>query len=172
MLIPASALILEELRWWLQALGYDQVAQENTGTFFVNATDDTCLIVDTIICDLPDHPYVTYTTRQNELMHTHDRVYRFLFDQADEIEAAKDEILMFLNGESDPEKIKRFGGNRTELEPGPTPPEDMFEDCFFQAFGDRMDIEVEKYRSMKQIMPNIVAAQVGIYYELCQDLLG
>ncbi len=136
-MISESALIQDDLLSWLQDLGYEWVGQENTGCIFLNQTDDICLVIDTIICELSDHPYVSYTTRQNELMNTHDRVFRFLFDQSDPIEDVKENILLFLIGESDPEKLRRFGGNRTELEPDPTPPEDIFEDCFFQAFGDR-----------------------------------
>jgi len=134
---PEPALDLKNLQFWLNDLGYDLVTRENTGSIFLNKTDDICLIIDTIICELSDHPYVSYTTRQNELMHTHDRVFRFLFDRADVIEELKEKIQLFLKGESDPEKLRRFGGNRAELEPDPTPPEDIFEDCFFQAFGDR-----------------------------------
>lgn len=78
-MISESTLIQKDLHSWLQGLGYDLVAQENTGCIFLNSANDTCLILDTIICELPDYPYVSYTTRQNELMNNHDRVFRFLF---------------------------------------------------------------------------------------------
>lgn len=105
---PEPVLALKNLQFWLKDLGFDMVAKENTGRIFLNKTDDTCLIIDTIICELSDHPYVSYTTRQNELMHTHDRVLRFLFDRADVIEDLKEKIPLFLKGESDPEKLRRF----------------------------------------------------------------
>lgn len=143
-MISESALIKKDLQSWLVDLGYELVAQENTGYIFLNKADDICLILDTIICELPDYPYVSYTTKQNELMNSHDRVFRFLFNRDDSIEDVKENILLFLRGESDPEKLKRFGGNRTELEPDPTPPEDIFEDCFFQAFGDRARIGLHR----------------------------
>ena len=125
-----------DLQSYLFDLGFDELARENTGFIFFRKEDDTCLIIDTVICELSDYPYVGYTIRQNELMATHNRVFRFLLDQASSINAIQQEILMFLDGESDPEHVKRFGGNRAELEPDPTLPEATFEDCFFEAFGD------------------------------------
>ncbi len=70
-------------------------------------------------------------------MATHSQVFRFLFDQSISVQQIKEDILIFLNGESDPEQIRRFGGNRAEQQPDPTLPEATFEDCFFEAFGDR-----------------------------------
>lgn len=69
-------------------------------------------------------------------MAAHDRVFRFLFDQASYSTAMQQEIRMFLDGDSDHEQIRRFGGNRAEQEPDPTLPEATFEDCFLEAFGD------------------------------------
>jgi superfamily II DNA or RNA helicase len=126
----------KDLQSYLFDLGFDELARENTGFIFFRKEDDTCLIIDTVICELSDYPYVSYTINQNELMATHNRVFRFLFDQASPINAIQQEIFMFLDGESDPEHVKRFGGNRAELEPDPTLPEATFEDCFFEAFGD------------------------------------
>lgn len=126
----------KDLQYWLLDLGFNQLAQENTGHIFFRKNDDTCLVIDTVICELSDYPYVAYTSRQNGLMAAHNRVFRFLFDQAISLGATQQEILMFLDGESDPKQVRRFGGNRAELEPDPTLPEATFEDCFFEAFGD------------------------------------
>ena len=126
-----------DLQYWLLDLGFDQVARENTGCIFLRKKNDTCLVIDTVICELSDYPYVTYTSRQNGLMAAHSRVFRFFFDQSSSINAIQQEILVFLNGESDPEQIRRFGGNRAEQEPDPTLPEATFEDCFIEAFGDQ-----------------------------------
>jgi len=125
-----------DLQYWLFDLGFEQVARENTGCTFLRKKDDTCLVIDTVICELTDYPYVAYTSRQNDLMAAHSRVFRFLFDQAGSIDAIQQGIIMFLDGESDPEQIRRFGGNRAEQEPDPTLPEATFEDCFLEAFGD------------------------------------
>jgi superfamily II DNA or RNA helicase len=126
-----------ELKNWLLELGYEHLAHENTGSFYLNKKKDTGLIIDTVICSLNNYPYVAYTSRQNELMAAHSQVFRFLFDQTSSIQQIKEDILIFLNGETDPEQIKRFGGNRAEQEPDPTLPEATFEDCFLEAFGDR-----------------------------------
>lgn len=125
-----------DLQSWLFDLGFDQIAQENTGCTFLRKDDDTCLVIDTVICGLSDYPYVAYTSRQNVLMAAHNRVFRFLYDPASSIDTIQQEIIMFLGGESDLEKIRRFGGNRAEQEPDPTLPEATFEDCFLEAFGD------------------------------------
>lgn len=125
-----------DLQDWLFDFGFSRVARENTGFILFNKDDDTCLIIDTVICELSDYPYVSYTSRQNELMFAHGRVFRFLFDHTSSVDVIKQEIIMFLDGDSDPEQVRRFGGNRAELEPDPTLPEATFEDCFLEAFGD------------------------------------
>jgi len=132
-----SLFFQQDLHFWLLDIGFEQVVRENTGYIFHRKKDDTCLVIDTIICELSDYPYVTYTSRQNELMAAHDRVFRFLFDQASYSTAMQQEIRMFLDGDSDHEQIRRFGGNRAEQEPDPTLPEATFEDCFLEAFGDQ-----------------------------------
>jgi len=121
---------------WLKNLGVGDVTQVNTGYILLNRQDDVCLVLDTVICDLKDYPYVEYTSTQNQLMETYGRVFRFLFDAKQPIHLLQDEIEMFLQGESDPEKIKRFGANREDSNPDPTLPEATFEDCFLEAFGD------------------------------------
>jgi superfamily II DNA or RNA helicase/phage repressor protein C with HTH and peptisase S24 domain len=132
-----SSCFQDDLQYWLYNLGFDQLGREDTGCIFLNKKDDICLVVDTVICELPDYPYVAYTSRQNELMAAHSQVFRFLFDSADSFDTIQQEILLFLGGESDPEQIKRFGANRAEQEPDPTQPEATFEDCFLEAFGDQ-----------------------------------
>lgn len=130
-----SFCLKDDLQYWLYNLGFDQFARENTGCIFLNKEDDTCLIIDTVICELSDFPYISYTSRQNELMAAHSRVFRFLFDLDSPTDALQHEIQFFLNEESDPEQIRRFGGNRAEQEPDPTLPEAVFEDCFIETFG-------------------------------------
>lgn len=122
---------------WLTKLGFHLLNHEESGFVFLRNEDDTCLIVDTIICDLTHYPYVSYTSKQNELMHNHQRVFRVLFDQKTSIKDFQLEVKVCLDGDDDPETIRRFGRNRTEQEPDPTLPEATFEDCFLEAFGDR-----------------------------------
>jgi len=118
-------------------LGFKKNTQEDTGFVYLRKEDDTCIIIDTVICELNTHPYISYTSKQNQLMATHSRVFRFLYDQDFSGDDFHKYIQMFLDGEADPEKIRCYGGNRAEQEPDPTPPEDIFEDCFFQAFGEK-----------------------------------
>ena len=127
----------QQLSAWLSEQGFTLLSREEFGCIYQRKEDTTCLIIDTIICELQDHPYVAYTTKQNELMVSFNRVFRFLLDSSNQAADLQQLITLFLSDESDPEKIKRFGGNRTEQEPDPTLPEAAFEDCFLEAFGDR-----------------------------------
>jgi len=122
---------------WLHGIGFELILREDTGFQYVSRKSDTVLIIDTGICDLPNLPYVAYTSRQNLLMNMHHRVFRFLFDPLVPTESFKEEIEMFLSGDSDPEKIHRWGGDRSEYEPDPTLPEATFEDGFLDAFDDK-----------------------------------
>jgi superfamily II DNA or RNA helicase len=128
---------LNGLQFWLFDLGFEQLSQKKTGCIFLRKQDDICLIIDIGICELSDYPYVAYTSEQNELMAAHSQVLRFLYEQGSPVNTIQFELTMFLEGESDPEQIRRFGGNRTEQEIDPTLPEATFEECFLEAFGDR-----------------------------------
>ena len=121
----------------LADLEFHHHSMVHTSCVYYRKKDDTCLIVDTDICSQSHYPYVAYTASQNELVEAHDRVFRFLADPDVSPADLCEEIEFFLEGESDPEKVKRFGGNRTEQEPDPTLPEAAFEDCFLEAFGDQ-----------------------------------
>ena len=117
--------------------GFEKIAKEDTGFIYLRKVDDTCIIIDTVICELSTHPYISYTSKQNQLMATHSRVFRFLYDRDFSGDDFYKYIQIFLDGEADPEKIRCYGANRAEQESDPTPPEDIFEDCFFQAFGEK-----------------------------------
>ncbi len=41
-------------------LGFERIEKTNTGFVFLRQKDDTCIILDTVICDLQNHPYVSY----------------------------------------------------------------------------------------------------------------
>jgi len=133
---PDFSCVPTRLSTWLSDRGFMQIDHIESGCTFQRENDDICLIIDTVICGLSHYPYVSYTSRQNELIADHAQVFRFLFDHDTSIDSLQQDIRIFLDGDSDPEQIKRFGGNRTEQEPDPTLPEAMFEDCFLEAFGD------------------------------------
>ena len=121
---------------YLAEKGFYLSSSDATGKVFINPSSDTCIIIDTDICLLPDHHYVDYTSRQNNLMHHHSQVFRFLSEPSDSIESLKKEIAFFLEEEDDPDTVSRFGRDRTEQDIDPTMPEAIFEDCFIEAFGD------------------------------------
>ena len=121
----------------LSDLGFHHHSMVHTSCVYYRKRDDTCLIIDTDICSQSHYPYVAYTSSQNEFVADHARVFRFLVDSDVAPSNFCEEIEFFLAGESDPEKVQRFGGNRTEQEPDPTLPEAAFEKCFLEAFGDQ-----------------------------------
>jgi superfamily II DNA or RNA helicase len=133
----ATASLHDELCSWLKTYDFYHLSCEKSGCIFNRRKDDTCLVIDTVICTLSNYSYIAYTSRQNDLMDKHNRVFRFLFDPDTSIDDLKQDINIILNDESDPERIKRFGANRSEQQPDPTLPEATFEDCFFEAFGDK-----------------------------------
>ncbi len=122
----------------LAPLGCDHRESTETGHFYHRANDDTGILVDIDICNLEGHDYIDYTSHQNELMHRHQRLFRFLFDPTTETTAALvSRIAFFLDGNEEPEALKLFGRNRQEQEIDPTRPEATFEEAFITAFGDR-----------------------------------
>ncbi|HIP63889.1 MAG TPA: DEAD/DEAH box helicase [Deltaproteobacteria bacterium] len=131
-----SLCVPAHLNTWLTGHGFRQINHIETGCTFHREDDDTCLIIDTVICNLSHYPYVSYTSRQNELMADHAQIFRFLFDHDTSVDTLQQDIKIFLDKDSDPEQVRRFGGNRAEQEPDPTLPEATFEDCFLEAFGD------------------------------------
>jgi hypothetical protein len=122
---------------WLKANGFSLESTNRSGCRFLRVRDATCLIIDTDICKIDDYPYVAYTTEQNEMVNRHRRVFRFLLDSNIQTQDLLEEIAFFLDGDSDPDSVRRFGANRAELEPDPSLPEAAFEDCFIEAFGTR-----------------------------------
>ena len=75
-----SLCLHNDLQYWLLDLGFDQLARENTDCIFFRKEDDTCLVIDTVICELSDYPYVTYTSRQNGLMAAHNDICNAIND--------------------------------------------------------------------------------------------
>lgn len=115
---------------------FELLSRESTGLFFQKSKENTCLIIDRHICTLKNYPYVEYTQTQNMLMQQYDRVFRFLFEERDDVDVLMTEIDDFLDEEADPEKIRLSGRNRHEQDIDPTLPESLFEDCFLEAFGE------------------------------------
>lgn len=119
----------------MSPLGYATFSEEETGLFFEDDGANTCIIIDTNICNLDGYYYVDYTSRQNHLVHQYNRVFRFLFNGDNSIDDLKSEIEFFLNDDEDPEQLQRFGRNRSEQDIDPSQPEAVFEEYFIDAFG-------------------------------------
>ncbi|ORJ63412.1 DEAD/DEAH box helicase family protein [Geothermobacter hydrogeniphilus] len=119
----------------LESFGFTILKTIESGFVYENR-DDTCIVVDVGICDLEDYRYVDYTSVQNSLFFEYERVFRFFYEEGQPVQLLKAEIDFFLNGADDPEKINRFGRNRSEQDVDPTRPEALFEDCFIEAFGE------------------------------------
>ncbi|MBN1931941.1 MAG: hypothetical protein JW786_10085 [Desulfobacterales bacterium] len=97
----------------LNNMGFSLFSREETGLFFHDFAQKTCLIIDQNVCQMKNYPYVEYTHTQNRLVQNYDRVFRFLHEDKDEQDMLFVEIAIFLNEEDpDPEKIKHSGRNR------------------------------------------------------------
>jgi superfamily II DNA or RNA helicase/phage repressor protein C with HTH and peptisase S24 domain len=119
----------------LRQIGCVHIQTLPTG-FVFESDAATCVIVDAGICQLPDYPYIDYTSVQNQLMHRYRRVFRFLHEGEYPDPELIEEVRYFLNGGDDPEALKRFGRNRQEQDIDPSRPEEVFEDTFISAFGE------------------------------------
>ncbi|MBU2515890.1 DEAD/DEAH box helicase family protein [bacterium] len=132
-LIPSDK---DEIVQLAAELNFSHTFSEKTGYVFQQRETKTCLIIDTVICNLDNYYYVDYTSHQNKLFHENERVLRFLHEENGDINELKEEILFFLQGEDDVEKVTRFGRDRTKHDIDPTQPEAEFEDYFIEAFGE------------------------------------
>ncbi len=165
----------ENLYVWLESTGFRQTAREAWGLVFLRPEDDTCLIIDTEICNLPDYQYVAYTSYQNKLMYRHRKVFRFLYDASATVKDMQQEISFFLADEPDLEKVRSFGRNRTEQDPDPTLPEAAFEDCFIEAFGHKKSMALHRefaYVDMEGKMRYVDYALFGKSVKFAIELNG
>ena len=108
------------LSTWLTDRGFKQIDHIESGCTFQKKEDDTCLIIDTVICDLPHYPYVSYTSQQNELMADHAQVFRFLFDHDTSIADLQQDIIFFLMKTVTPNRLDGSVGteqSRNRIQP-------------------------------------------------------
>ena len=133
-----STMALPDYPNLLSDLGCNLAGRTASGYHYLRPGDDSCVLIDVGICELSHYAYIDYTAQQNELMHRHRRLFRFLFVPAAETEKELlAEVAFFLDGDEEPETLKLFGRNRSEHEIDPSRPEATFEDAFITAFGDR-----------------------------------
>ncbi len=123
-----------DFRHLLNSLGFFHKETIETGYVF-ERDDGICVIIDEGICELKNYHYVDYTSLQNDLIHSYNKVFRFLHSPDQQEKDLIEEIRFFL-GEEDLESVKLFGHNREEQSIDPTRPEAVFEECFIRAFGE------------------------------------
>ena len=121
----------------LNAFGFQLVTDEPTGLFFHDSAEETAILVDIGICSLADYPYISYTSRQNQLFHIYNKVFRFHFSVDSGCDDLTQEISLFLNRTESETALKIWGRNREEWDIDPTPPEAGFENAFIDAFGKK-----------------------------------
>lgn len=109
---------------------------ENECNATLGKTNVRPVLVDTTLFDhnASDYQYVEYTSMQNALMHKHQGVFRFLYDDHDEFIK---ELSVFLNDTEDPDQIRVYGQQRDEHHLDPTPPEHNFAVIYERVFGGK-----------------------------------
>ena len=111
----------------------------NVGRLYVSRqSDDTrpAILVDTKLYELEpsEYAYVEYTSLQNQLMHNHGGLLRFLWDERSDVAT---EISLFLRDDVDSEALRIFGAERDTQHIDPTPPEHNFAVLFEEVFGGK-----------------------------------
>ncbi|QOL26239.1 DEAD/DEAH box helicase family protein [Thalassotalea sp. LPB0316] len=121
-------------------LGYQLTQVSKTSRLFEN--DNTAgsqakpVLVDTTLYQHKptEYHYVEYTSMQNALMHKHQGILRFLYDDHT---VFTNELTIFLNDTDDPEQIRIYGQQRDEHHLDPTPPEHNFAVIYERVFGGK-----------------------------------
>lgn len=119
----------------LNQYGYQLIDVTHIGRLYSHS-QLTSIFLDTTLFDieLEDYPYTDYTSYQNQLMHAHSGLFRFLWvDEA----SLHTHLELFLHNATEPETLKLFGANRAEQHVDPTPPEFNFAQNFEQVFGPK-----------------------------------
>ncbi|MDF1884112.1 DEAD/DEAH box helicase [Sulfurimonas sp. SAG-AH-194-C21] len=115
------------------------------GLSFENKSKTTAIIIDYDICNnLYPFSYTEYTKEQNNLMNNYLSVYRFAVDSLEDLEILEAELLMYINGNFQEDKIKVSGTNRQLSEIDPTIPEAYFEQAFIEVYGRESLDKVER----------------------------
>ncbi|XQW84883.1 DEAD/DEAH box helicase [Thalassotalea piscium] len=120
----------------LSSFGYEFKEETQVGFLFVHS-NRPAIFVDTYLDKLSpkDYQYVAYTSYQNQLMHTYQGVYRFVwFDEKSFVE----DVSVFLTDLLDDDiELAIYGANRELQHVDPTPPEFNFSVFFEQTFGEK-----------------------------------
>ncbi|NTS78701.1 DEAD/DEAH box helicase family protein [Catenovulum sp. SM1970] len=119
----------------LNELDYTLTESFETGFLYCHPTK-TAVLVDTHLFELDpqDYHYVHYTSVQNKLMHQHQGLLRFVYDDH---ALFINELELFTNTDIEPENIRIFGQQRDEHHLDPTPPEYNFALIFERVFSGK-----------------------------------
>ncbi len=127
--------ISEQIISSLFGLGYYLKKEMESGLFFISSKGKLPILIDVGICSHAALQYVDYTRFQNELMHEHKGVLRFVVQTMADATTLPEEIKFILDEE---ETELPNGGftERIEEHLDCSMPEGQFESLFGQAFGD------------------------------------
>ena len=117
--------------------GFQKIDIDQTGLIYKNSQTNVSIIIDIDICERNGLQYIDYTATQNMLTNKNGQLFRFLLSDHESTKELADHIQAFLSGDKESEILRKFGGNRTEQDIDPTPPEAAFEDLFIDTFGER-----------------------------------
>ncbi|MCG8563785.1 MAG: DEAD/DEAH box helicase, partial [Desulfobacterales bacterium] len=142
---PFDEALLTQAKDELAKSGFTFTTVTLRGALFVNARENTAILLDHRICD-PRYPfqYTEYTKEQNQLMHRYRSLYRFKVDSEGELETACDLLHRFRARDFHEGKIASPGGSRELREIDPTLPEARFETVFIECFGHEMLDRVQR----------------------------
>ena len=93
--------------------------------------------------ELNEYAYTDYTSKQNSLMHFHQGLLRFLWQDQDDL---NEQLELFLVEHNSEHHLKNFGANRADDHIDPTPPEYNFAYYFEEVFGSKYLYALEPER--------------------------
>lgn len=93
--------------------------------------------------ELNEYAYTDYTSQQNSLMHSHQGLLRFLWQDQDDL---NEQLELFLVEHNSEHHLKNFGANRADDHIDPTPPEYNFAYYFEEVFGSKYLYALEPER--------------------------
>lgn len=126
----------------LSEFGYTLLEKNTVGRLYTK-NDSPAVFIDTTLFELDksNYQYVDYTSYQNQLMHKYQGLYRFVYDLNTSLSIESQtkfqtDLDIFLGSEEQqPNKIKKFGSDRSASHTDPTPPEYNFTCLFEDVFG-------------------------------------
>jgi len=105
---------------------------------FISLHFKQIILIDQDICHDTGLSYSEYTREQNSLMHCNDRLYRFVIENQEDLDYAKNEFKLLKhieNNDESSEKLVQKGMDRTDQAISPTPVEYRFEEAFLNIYG-------------------------------------